>query len=209
MDKAIPTKQKILISAVDLFSSKGYTETSIREIAAAVGIKPASLYNHFSSKEDMLLFILEDYSKYTETMFCTDDLMPSLKRNSTAEGISAYILSSVSRLFENDFYLKVFFLIHQEQHHIDSFRDLILKRYQETMNYINNVFDILKGLNIISNDFNYNNYWGIIIFSLLYTISNHGAFKKKQNIENYNAVDNADLIRYIFEVILKNKPSLV
>jgi len=201
MDKTIPTKQKILVCAVDLFASKGYTETSVREIAAAVGIKPASMYNHFSSKEDILLYILDDYSKYTETMYGTKDLVSCLQRNPTADGISACIMSSFSRLVENEYYSKVFSFIHQEQHHIDSFRDHVLERYRETMNYINKVFDVLKTLNIISDDVNSNNYWGVIIFSLLYTISNHGAFK------NSGAVDYADLFRYIFDVIIKYKPS--
>ena len=207
IDKTTPTKQKILVCAVDLFVSKGYTETSIREIAAAVGIKPASLYNHFSSKEDILLYILDDYSKYTETMFSTKDLVPCLEQNPTAEGISACIMSSVSRLVKNDYYSKIFFLIHQEQHHIESFRDHVLERYRVTMNYINKVFDVLKTLNIISEDINSNNYWTVIIFSMLYTISNHGAFNKKTNAENNNEMDNADLFRYIFDVIIKYKPS--
>ena len=203
MEKTIPTKQKILVCAVDLFALKGYTETSVREIAAAVGIKPASLYNHFTSKEDILINILDDYSKYTETMFSTEDLMSSLQKNPTAEGISACIMSTISRLADNDYHLKVFDFIHQEQYRVDSFEDLVIKRYQETINYINNIFQVLKTLKILRNDAISENYWGVIIFSLLYTISNHRAFKKNQNTENYNTTDNADLLRYIFEVILK------
>ncbi|HEX5192143.1 MAG TPA: TetR/AcrR family transcriptional regulator [Solirubrobacteraceae bacterium] len=40
--------------ATELFYEKGYHGTSMREIAAYVGIKPASLYNHFASKHDIL-----------------------------------------------------------------------------------------------------------------------------------------------------------
>ena len=47
------TKQRILRSAIDLFAKKGYTETSIRELAAAVGVKEASIYNHFLSKNSI------------------------------------------------------------------------------------------------------------------------------------------------------------
>ncbi len=44
------TKNKILMEAMKLFSTKGYAETSVVDIATAVGIKAPSLYKHFESK---------------------------------------------------------------------------------------------------------------------------------------------------------------
>jgi AcrR family transcriptional regulator len=48
------TAVRIRDVATELFYEKGYHGTSMREIAAHVGIKPASLYNHFASKQDIL-----------------------------------------------------------------------------------------------------------------------------------------------------------
>jgi AcrR family transcriptional regulator len=48
------TKEKISSTASKLFHEKGFQATSVREIAAAVGIEAASLYNHISSKTDLL-----------------------------------------------------------------------------------------------------------------------------------------------------------
>lgn len=48
----------ILDRALDRFSSVGYDGTSVREIAQLVGIKAASLYNHFESKEEILWTIV-------------------------------------------------------------------------------------------------------------------------------------------------------
>ena len=48
------TTERILDAATVLFSEKGYHATTMREIASAVGIKAASLYNHFPGKEDVL-----------------------------------------------------------------------------------------------------------------------------------------------------------
>jgi AcrR family transcriptional regulator len=39
--------------ALNLFSVKGYDAVSLRDIAAAVGIKESSLYNHFQNKQDI------------------------------------------------------------------------------------------------------------------------------------------------------------
>ena len=48
------TRDQILEIALDLFSVNGYEATSISQIADAVGIRKASLYSHFSSKQDIL-----------------------------------------------------------------------------------------------------------------------------------------------------------
>ena len=50
----LSTKEKVFEVALDLFAQKGYDAVSMREIAEAVGIKKASLYSHFSSKDDLM-----------------------------------------------------------------------------------------------------------------------------------------------------------
>lgn len=42
-----------------MFSKRGYHATSIRDVAAAVGMLPGSLYYHFESKEDLLIAVYE------------------------------------------------------------------------------------------------------------------------------------------------------
>lgn len=54
------TKNKIFESSIDLFSEKGFDASAMREIAEMVGIKKASLYSHYNSKDQ----ILEEILKY-------------------------------------------------------------------------------------------------------------------------------------------------
>jgi AcrR family transcriptional regulator len=49
--------RRLLEAANDLFHEQGSLATSVREITAACGLTPGALYNHFSSKEE-LLFVL-------------------------------------------------------------------------------------------------------------------------------------------------------
>ncbi|GAA0629395.1 TetR/AcrR family transcriptional regulator [Sporichthya brevicatena] len=46
---------EILDAATDLFAERGYAEVSIDDIGAAVGIAGPSVYNHFASKQDILV----------------------------------------------------------------------------------------------------------------------------------------------------------
>lgn len=49
-----PTEVRLLREAARLFRKQGYTRTSTRELAAAIGLQSASLYHYMSSKEDLL-----------------------------------------------------------------------------------------------------------------------------------------------------------
>ena len=54
------TKQEILEVSLDLFSVQGFEATSISQIAGAVGIRKASLYSHFESKQAILDALVKD-----------------------------------------------------------------------------------------------------------------------------------------------------
>lgn len=49
----------ILNAAVELFASRGFDATSIREIAGEAGVQPASVYYHYPSKEALLSAIVD------------------------------------------------------------------------------------------------------------------------------------------------------
>lgn len=49
------TQARLIEAAIILFASRGFEATSIRQVAETVGIKGPAIYNHFSSKEDLLL----------------------------------------------------------------------------------------------------------------------------------------------------------
>jgi TetR/AcrR family transcriptional regulator, cholesterol catabolism regulator len=54
------TREVIADVAVKLFGEHGYTGTTMRDIAEAVGVLPGSLYAHIDSKETLLLEIVSD-----------------------------------------------------------------------------------------------------------------------------------------------------
>src|SRR5438477_12959802 len=57
--RAAPREDRVRAAALRLFNEKGYHATSIRDIAAEVGINKGSLYSYIRSKEDLLIPVFE------------------------------------------------------------------------------------------------------------------------------------------------------
>lgn len=54
------TRDEILIAAASIFSQVGYHAASMQDIADAVNLQKASLYHHFSSKQEILFDLLNE-----------------------------------------------------------------------------------------------------------------------------------------------------
>lgn len=52
------TRDEILVAAAQIFSQKGFHATSMQDIAQAVRLQKASLYHHVSSKQEILVDVL-------------------------------------------------------------------------------------------------------------------------------------------------------
>lgn len=57
------TKRAIFEKAMELFADKGYNDTSIEEITAVAGIAKGTFYYHFSSKEEVFNFLIDEGMK--------------------------------------------------------------------------------------------------------------------------------------------------
>lgn len=57
------TKRKIFETSMRLFAEKGYDGTSVEEITSVVGVAKGTLYYHFSSKEEIFYFLIEEGMK--------------------------------------------------------------------------------------------------------------------------------------------------
>ena len=69
MPKGIPLTQaefekrqrEIAQNAIELFIEHGFIETSMRQIAKAVGIGKSTLYDYFDSKDDIIVFVVQEH----------------------------------------------------------------------------------------------------------------------------------------------------
>jgi AcrR family transcriptional regulator len=62
------TRDRLVFTAMQLFSEKGYQSTSVADILKAAGANSGSLYYAFPTKQDLLLAVLEAYRDGIEPM---------------------------------------------------------------------------------------------------------------------------------------------
>lgn len=81
MPRKTNTRNKIKNVALDLFSTRGFAGTSVRQISGTVGIRESGIYNHFSSKENILKVLLDDVKNSTIGVeIITDKLLDKLSK---------------------------------------------------------------------------------------------------------------------------------
>lgn len=90
-------KQEIIRVASKLFKNKGYSAVTMRDVAKAMDMKAASLYNHINSKQAILQDIILDIAEE----FTSGMAMVLAKDNSNVERLNALIALHVRIAVEN------------------------------------------------------------------------------------------------------------
>ena len=67
--KDMPTKERILYAALDLFAEKGYDGVGVDLIAENAGLKGPSLYRHYKGKEDIFNSLIDLVTSHYEEGF--------------------------------------------------------------------------------------------------------------------------------------------
>ena len=136
------TKRKILETALQLFSQKGYEATSISQIADAVGIRKASLYSHYASKQEILNALIESVlaSYENHSIFAradwNDPAFVRDKENLTPEEILQTMLGHVRYILHDPQISKSRRMLTIEQFQNPTLRELQTKQnYTDVMRY--------------------------------------------------------------------------
>ncbi|MCL2233502.1 MAG: TetR/AcrR family transcriptional regulator, partial [Treponema sp.] len=98
MNELSGTRELIFDTFVEMTSALGYEVVSMRDIAKKVGIKVASIYNHFESKGKILEYAYDYYSAhYYDTRKPVDE-MKKLVETASAQDI----VNALTFTFESD-----------------------------------------------------------------------------------------------------------
>lgn len=68
-EAALKTRNRILLTAMNMIRAKGYEATRIDDICAQAGITKGAFFHHFKSKEDLAVSTAEFFSSFAEELF--------------------------------------------------------------------------------------------------------------------------------------------
>ena len=146
------TKDKIMDVSIDLFSKYGYDGVSVRQIAREVGIRESSIYNHYSSKQDILKAIL---NYYVDEMV-SDDIPLEQAAMNLDRGFDYFYKAGcdafLSKLKE-DRMMKITRLFFIESYHNDDVKNFLKEAIinAPVKGWID-LFNLMKAKNIIRKD---------------------------------------------------------
>jgi len=92
----IHTKEGLVLSTIDVIHEVGISNLSIRKVANEQGITDAAIFRHYKSKNELLLAVLDYFSKYDSDVFAT----VQLKKLSPTDSIY-YSLDTYATYYEN------------------------------------------------------------------------------------------------------------
>ena len=131
------TKDRILIAAYELFIDKGYQGSSMRDIAAAAGIKAGSIYNHFTGKEQIFAAVFIE----RHPLFRLLSLLDEVRGNDAEELLTNAINKLNDELQSEPGLLNLFFveLVEMNGKHIP---EAIEKNFPFNSNFMNQIFQM-------------------------------------------------------------------
>lgn len=146
------TRQKILDVSLELFSQKGYSAVSIRDICKYVEIKESSVYYHFENKQSIFDELLNKFAEIAKGMMLRLEKGLTDGQNSFSDGFNTVANCFFEQYLMDDFCNKVMRIMLIEQFNNDDVRKL----YQhwimdEPLNFQRKIFSALMSVGMITN----------------------------------------------------------
>ncbi len=134
-------KEKILNTAIDLFSNKGFNAVSVRDITRGVGIKESSLYNHFKSKDEILETIFWNFRMETAKIMPPVDQLETIFTFMGPKEFLEEGLKNFKNHISDPVIEKIWLIIFLEQYRNSIARDIYLHDIVEkTLHFIEFAF---------------------------------------------------------------------
>lgn len=94
--KYLPRKESIILTAIEIIGDLGIQGLSSKEIAARQGISEGTLFRHFTSKNEIIVAVLDKFSQFDSDIFSS----AKLKSTGFKEAIN-YFFNAYVEYYEN------------------------------------------------------------------------------------------------------------
>jgi len=192
-----PTKLKILDCAATLFATKGFTETSVRELATAAGLQGSSIYNHFASKTAILEYMLDEYVYHNYNIFFDDKMRRILNENPSVDGILACFKLTFDD-GKSEYHYKLLSTIMQEQHRVPFVGEYVRGSIAQTEQFVKLIIDTLIEQKALKPDMD-PDYWMKMASCIFYTFSNRAVMGCGDISSEYKGLGMVGLLERLFK----------
>ena len=175
----VTRREEIIKKATKLFKEKGYSAVTMRDLATAMGMKAASLYNHINSKQEILKAIIISLAEeFTQGM----DLIKKSDSN-TIEKLNLIVALHVDITTKNTYGMAS---LNNDWMHLEEQLEYYLQLREK---YEQDFVDIIK-TGISSNEITNTNP-EVIMFSILSTLrSLYLWIPKKEDLNSKELAEN-------------------
>ncbi|RAN70703.1 TetR family transcriptional regulator [Bacillus sp. SRB_336] len=101
--KGVERREQIIQTATDVFATDGFEGTALKRVAERVGVREATLFHYFSSKQELLTAVLEERDRRAHRDMGEESgglvsTMPAVaRRNATQPGLTTlYAVASAT-----------------------------------------------------------------------------------------------------------------
>jgi len=105
------TREKIILSAVELFIEQGIDRTTTKQIATLAAVSEGSIYRYFKGKDEMAWLIFDEYHQHL-----AQQLFDSVKKQVGIEAQVEALITSFFTLADNDWLMFRYYLTSQHTH---------------------------------------------------------------------------------------------
>ncbi|GAB6183132.1 TetR/AcrR family transcriptional regulator [Thermodesulfovibrio hydrogeniphilus] len=170
------TKDRILESALKLFSQKGYLGTTTKEIAKEANVAEVTLFRYFTSKENLFIEVIKSQS-FLPTL---KDLIPKLKEMDYYKALETTAKYYVKLLKKKQNLIHI--MLSEMFKYPEEIREIHNKIIQEVHRVFAEYLDYLKTSGNVKNDIN-SVYASSAYFGMLFSIFlKKELFKKAVNL---------------------------
>lgn len=174
-------KEEILLSTLDLASKYGLKSLSMSQIADSVGIKKPSLYNHFSSKEELIKEMYE-YIRNKSKQNISNITLDNINEKSTYDILHNSVMNYKKMVLDEDMF-KFYSVIYSERTTNNEASKIVIEETNKMINATKKLFKFLKDNNKLFVD-------DIEMASITFSMTIHSLIEyeldcKKNNL-NYN-----------------------
>jgi AcrR family transcriptional regulator len=138
-EKSAETRSRIIDAAYHLFVGNGYNATAMREISQQAGVTVGAVYNHFETKEDIWVAVIQEKHPYHEIL----PLMDTVGGESVADVVRSAARLLVHELLNRPdlFHLMFIEIVEFKSVHVPALYEAIVPHLAR----LQNVFDGKKG----------------------------------------------------------------